>query len=53
MKAFSDLTEQEILALAISSEEDDSRTYIGLRPRAHGQVPGFRQGFHRDGRGGA
>ncbi|MGE3876202.1 MAG: iron exporter MbfA [Parvibaculaceae bacterium] len=28
MKAFSDLTEQEILALAISSEEDDSRTYL-------------------------
>jgi len=28
MKAFSDLTEQEILALAISSEEDDSRTYM-------------------------
>ncbi len=28
MKAFSDLTEQEILALAISSEEDDARTYM-------------------------
>jgi rubrerythrin len=28
MKAFSELTEQEILALAISSEEDDSRTYL-------------------------
>jgi rubrerythrin len=28
MKSFSDLTEQEILALAISSEEDDSRTYM-------------------------
>ena len=28
MKAFADLTEQEILALAISSEEDDSRTYL-------------------------
>lgn len=27
MKAFSDLTEQEILALAISSEDDDARTY--------------------------
>jgi rubrerythrin len=27
MKRFSDLTEQEILALAISSEEDDARTY--------------------------
>ena len=28
MKAFAELTEQEILALAISSEEDDSRTYL-------------------------
>ena len=28
MKAFADLTEQEILALAISSEEDDSRIYL-------------------------
>ena len=27
MKSFSDLTEQEILALAIASEEDDARTY--------------------------
>lgn len=27
MKTFSDLTEQEILALAISSEEDDARAY--------------------------
>ena len=27
MKSFSDLTEQEILALAISSEEDDARSY--------------------------
>ena len=27
MKSFSDLTEQEILALAISSEEDDARAY--------------------------
>jgi rubrerythrin len=27
LKAFSDLTEQEILALAISSEDDDARTY--------------------------
>ena len=27
MKSFSDLTEQEIIALAISSEEDDARAY--------------------------
>ncbi len=30
MKSFSDLTEQEILALAISSEEDDARSYAGF-----------------------
>ncbi len=30
MKSFSDLTEQEILALAISSEEEDARSYAGF-----------------------
>ncbi len=30
MKAFSDLTEQEIIALAISSEDDDARAYAGF-----------------------
>lgn len=30
MKTFSDLTEQEILALAISSEDDDARAYAGF-----------------------
>jgi erythrin-vacuolar iron transport family protein len=30
MKTFSNLTEQEILALAISSEEDDARAYNGF-----------------------
>ncbi len=30
MKSFSDLTEQEIIALAISSEDDDARTYSGF-----------------------
>jgi rubrerythrin len=38
MKAFSDLSEQEILALAISSEEDDSRTYMTF---AHGLMDKF------------
>lgn len=28
MKSFSELTEQEVLALAISSEDDDARTYM-------------------------
>ncbi len=30
MKSFSDLTEQEILALVISSEDDDARAYSGF-----------------------
>jgi len=30
VKSFSDLTEQEILALAISSEDDDARAYSGF-----------------------
>lgn len=30
MKSFSDLTEQEIIALAISSEDDDARGYAGF-----------------------
>lgn len=30
MKSFSDLTEQELLALAISSEDDDARIYAGF-----------------------
>ncbi|MFO1034400.1 MAG: ferritin family protein [Hyphomicrobiales bacterium] len=30
MKSFSDLTEQEILALAIASEDDDARAYMGF-----------------------
>ena len=32
-KRFSDLTGQEILALAISSEEDDARIYRGYAAR--------------------
>jgi rubrerythrin len=38
MKKFDNLTEQEILALAISLEEEDERMYVdfaeGLRERA-------------------
>src|SRR5215468_11858465 len=30
MKRFSDLTEQEVLALAITAEEEDSRIYRGF-----------------------
>lgn len=39
MKAFADLTEQEILALAISSEEDDSRTYLAFAHQLMDKFP--------------
>jgi rubrerythrin len=38
VKAFSDLTEQEILALAIASEDEDARTYSGF---AHSLMKDF------------
>jgi rubrerythrin len=39
VKRFSDLTEQEILALAISSEEEDSRIYRGFSEGLRDQFP--------------
>jgi rubrerythrin len=39
MKRFSDLTEQEILALAISNEEEDSRIYRGFAEGLREQAP--------------
>ena len=39
MKHFSDLTEQEILALAISNEEEDSRIYLGFADGLRQQFP--------------
>lgn len=38
-KHFSDLGEQEIIALAISSEEDDARIYRGFAERLRGEFP--------------
>ncbi|PLL11951.1 rubrerythrin family protein [Tabrizicola sp. TH137] len=38
-RRFSDLSEQEILALAISSEEDDSRIYRSYAERLRGEFP--------------
>ncbi|TMM52436.1 iron exporter MbfA [Sulfitobacter sabulilitoris] len=38
-KRFNDLTEQEILALAISSEEDDARIYRGYAERLRKDFP--------------
>jgi rubrerythrin len=39
VKRFSDLTEQEILALAISNEEEDSRIYRGFSEGLRAQYP--------------
>lgn len=38
-KHFKDLSEQEVLALAISSEEDDARIYRGYAERLRGDFP--------------
>ena len=38
-KRFSDLTEQEVLALAISSEEDDAQIYRGYAERLRAEYP--------------
>ncbi|NVK14460.1 MAG: rubrerythrin family protein [Rhodobacteraceae bacterium] len=38
-KHFAELSEQEILALAISSEEDDARIYRGYGERLRGEYP--------------
>jgi erythrin-vacuolar iron transport family protein len=39
MKTFAELTEQEILALAISSEDDDARSYAGFANALMGTYP--------------
>lgn len=39
MKRFSDLTEQEVLALAISNEDEDSRIYRGFAEGLRNQYP--------------
>lgn len=39
MKRFADLTEQEILALAITNEEEDSRIYLGFAEGLREQFP--------------
>jgi rubrerythrin len=39
MKRFSDLTEQEVLALAITNEEEDSRIYLGFAEGLREQFP--------------
>ena len=38
-KRFKDLTEQQVLALAISSEEDDARIYRGYAETLRAEYP--------------
>jgi rubrerythrin len=45
MKDFSELTEQELLALAIALEEEDSRTYGDLSEAMHETYPGTARMF--------
>jgi rubrerythrin len=45
MKNFSDLTEQELLALAIALEEEDSRTYADLADAMRESYPGTARMF--------
>jgi rubrerythrin len=46
MKTFSNLTEQELLALAISSEEDDARAYAAFAHALSSNYPASSQVFH-------
>ena len=39
MKRFADLSEQEVLALAISNEEEDCRIYLNIADRLHDKYP--------------
>ena len=45
MKNFSELTEQELLALAITLEEEDNRTYSDLADAMHDTYPGTARMF--------
>jgi len=45
MRNFSDLTEREILALAISNEEEDGRIYLDLAEGLRGDYPGSARMF--------
>lgn len=47
MKRFADLTEQEIVALAITNEEEDSRIYHGFAEGIRGQYPKSAEVFDR------
>jgi rubrerythrin len=47
MMRFSDLSEQQILALAISSEEEDSRIYRGFAEGLREQYPASAEVFDK------
>ena len=47
MKRFADLTEQEIVALAITNEEEDSRIYRGFAEAIRGEYPKSAEMFDR------
>jgi len=44
-KRFSDLTEQQVLALAISSEEDDARIFRGFAQKLRQDYPSSAEMF--------
>ncbi len=50
-KRFKDLSEREILALAISLEEEDGRVYADFADGLSGTVSCHRQSLRRDGGG--
>jgi len=47
MKRFADLTEAEILALAVSNEEEDARIYLQFAQRLHADYPASAALFER------
>ena len=48
MRTFQSLTEREILALAISSEEDDARIYQAFADGLREHYPATAKTFERD-----
>ena len=52
MKSFADLTEREVLAVAISAEEEDSRIYMTFAEDLAERYPEFGEDLRGDGRGG-
>jgi ribosomal protein S12 methylthiotransferase accessory factor YcaO len=53
MKALSELTEREVVALAIANEEEDSRIYQAFADRLRPGFQGLRRSLRRYGGGGA